>query len=154
MGLVLPARASTADEAAGQESRKRENFPICHTRIVRENPRVCTRTRTRHHRRYSYADGQESEHAQAALPPASGKGTLGDARQRSRRLVWVGIEPRTLGHDFGPQIQMKNLSGVMRKLSPARRGKNPRAGTEELSVGVLTRLHPAAGSFGHHSTTP
>src|SRR5450631_457554 len=98
MGLVLPARSSTADEAARQESRKRENCPICHTRIVRENPRVCTRTRTRHHRRYSYADRHESEHAQAALSPSSGKTPPSNARQRSRRLVWIGIESRTLGH--------------------------------------------------------
>jgi hypothetical protein len=40
---------------------------------------------------YSYADRHESEPAQAALPPVSGKRPLGNARQRSRRLVWVGI---------------------------------------------------------------
>src|ERR1039458_8661142 len=56
LGIVLPAGAPAADETAGQESRKRKDRSVGHAGTVPGNRGVCTRTRTRYHRRHGYAD--------------------------------------------------------------------------------------------------
>jgi len=93
LGIVLPAGAPAADETAGQESRKRKDRSVGHAGTFPANRGVRTRTRTRYNRRHGYADRHEPEHAQAALPPTTGKGASGHARQRSWRLVCIGIGP-------------------------------------------------------------